>query len=62
MGTGLSREFRGHGAKEEEEAPVHAKQAENFYGLELYYGRLLLVYFMRPPHLEEFGAMTPLGP
>ena len=48
------------------------KRAENFYGLELYYGRLLLVYLMRPPHhdefgvrrpphLDEFGVMRPLG-
>ena len=35
--------------KEEDEAPLRAKRAENFYGLELYYGRLLLVYPMKPP-------------
>ena len=35
------------------------KRAENFYGLELYYGRLLLAYLMRPPHLDEFGVRRP---
>ena len=41
-------------------SPLRAKRAENLYGLELYRGRLLLVYLMRPPQLEEFGVMRPL--
>ena len=29
--------------------PLPAKRAENFQGLEINFGKLLLVYFMRPP-------------
>ena len=38
------------------------KRAENLHGLEISYGKLLLVYFMRPPSLEALGNMRPLGP
>ena len=55
-GIGQPKEFRGLKTKEKE----WAKLAENFYGLDTSYGKLLLVYFMRPPDLEAFVVMRPL--
>ena len=37
------------------------KGAENFQGLEINFGKTLLVYFMRPLDFEALGAMRPLG-
>ena len=31
-------------------------------GLEISFGQLSLVYFLRPPDLEALGIMKPLGP
>ena len=42
--------------------PPAIEASRKFYSLELYNGRLFLVYLMRPPHLEECGVMRPLGP
>ena len=33
-----------------------------FQGLAINFGRLLLVYFMRPPDLEGLGVVRPHGP
>ena len=46
--AGPPREFRGPGAKEKKRSPLRAKQAENFQGLQVNFGKLLLVYFLRP--------------
>ena len=35
--------------KRERQDPLQAKQAESFQGLDINFGKLLLVYFMRPP-------------
>ena len=56
------REFRGPGDKRERWGPLRAKIAENFQGLECNFGKLLLVYFIRPPDLEDLGVMKPHGP
>ena len=47
------------GQKRERGDPLHA---ENVQGLAISYGKLLLVYFMRPPDLEVLGVKRPLGP
>ena len=44
---GPPRECRVPGAKEEDEAPCERGEQKTLW-LELYYRRLLLVYFMRP--------------
>ena len=46
-------------AKEKEEASLRAKRAEKFQGLEIDAGKILLVYFMRPPGLEALGFVRP---
>ena len=48
--------------KRERRSPLQAKRAENFQSLQINFGKLLLVYFMRPPDLESLGAMRSLGP
>ena len=53
------REFWGSGAKEKDEAPMWAKRTGTFQGLEINFGKLLLVYFMRPPDLEAMSVMSP---
>ena len=45
--SGPPREFRSPGAKKKDETPLRAKRAENFRGLEIIYGKILLIYFMR---------------
>ena len=47
--------------KRERRAPLRAKGAENSQSLEINFGKLLLVYFMRPPDVEAQGVMRPLG-
>ena len=37
-------------------------QTENFLGIEISNGQLLLVYFRPPPDFEVLGAMRPVGP
>ena len=37
-----------------------SKRVENFQGLEINFGKLL-VYFKRPPDLEVLGVMRPFG-
>ena len=37
------------------------KRAENIQGLEIDFGNLLLVHFMKPPDLAALGDMRPLG-
>ena len=61
-GTGRATEriLRSRG-KEMAEAPLRAKRAENFQGLEINFGKILLVYFMSPPDLEVLGIMRPFG-
>ena len=41
--------------------PLRAKRAENFQGLEINFGKLLLVYFMKPPDHKVLSVMRPLG-
>ena len=41
---------------------LRVKRVGNFQGLEVNFGKLLLVYLMRPPDLEALGVMRPLGP
>ena len=40
--------------------PLRANRADNFYGLELYYGSLLLAYLMRPHTLKNLVLLGPL--
>ena len=47
--------------KRERRDPLREMRAENFQGLEINFGKLLLVYFMRPPDLEVLGDMRSLG-
>ena len=42
-------------------SPPAREAIENSQDLEISFGKLLLVYFMRPPDLEAFGARRPLG-
>ena len=56
--SGLPGEFRGPKIRR---GPLRAKRAENFQGLETKFGKLLLVYFMRPSDLEALGVMRLLG-
>ena len=37
------------------------EREEHFQGLESNFGKAMLVYFMRPPDLEAFDVMRPLG-
>ena len=41
---------------------VRGKQVENLQGTEINFGKLPLVYYMRPPDLEILGVMRLLGP
>ena len=36
-------------------------RAENFQGLEVNFGKGMLVYFTRPPDFEALGDTRPLG-
>ena len=47
--------------KSERWGPLRAKRAENFHGLEINYGKLLLVYSMRPLEFEALGFKRPWG-
>ena len=47
--------------KRECRGALRAKRAETCQGLEINIGKLLLVYFMRPPDLEALGVLRPLG-
>ena len=42
--------------------PLRARRAEDFRVLDINYARLLLVYFMKSPDIEELGVARPLGP
>ena len=44
-----------------ERGGVQAKRTGNFQRLEIYYGKLLLIYPMRPPDREMLGTMRPWG-
>ena len=37
------------------------KRAEHFHGLEINFGKLLLIYFVRPPGLKALGVIRSLG-
>ena len=41
--------------------PTASEASRKFQGLETNFGKLLLVYFMRPPDLEALGAKSPFG-
>ena len=60
--SGLPGGFRGSQAKAEDNDPLRGKRAENFQGLEINYGKPLMVYHMRLSELEPLGVMRPLGP
>jgi len=48
--------------KREKRGPLRAARTETFPGLEVYFGKLLLVHFMRRPDHEELSVMWPLRP
>ena len=54
--TRLPREFGGPGAKDKDEA-----SCDNFQGLEINYGIILLVCFMRPPEPLSIGCFEASG-
>ena len=60
MGKAAEGILRSKG-KRERRGPLQAKRAENSQGLEINFGKLLLVYFVRPPDLEALGDMRSLG-
>ena len=41
--------------------PTANEASRNFQGQETNFGKLLLVYFMRPTDLEALGAKSPFG-
>ena len=47
--------------KREGRGTLQTKRAENVQGLEVNFGKLLMVYFMRPSDREALGVMRPLG-
>ena len=49
--AGPLREFRVPSDKREIRGLLRAKRSENFQGLEINFGKLMLVYIMRPPRL-----------
>ena len=57
--TGPPREFKGSGEKEIR--PPASGASRKFQDLEISYGKLLLVYFTRPPDLEALSDMRPRG-
>ena len=49
--------------KRERQVPLRMKWAENFWGLDISFAKLMLVYFMRPhKDLEALAVIRPLGP
>ena len=56
-----TKERRGNLRPGEKEIDDPSLRAKYFQGLEINFGKVLLVYFMRLPNLETMGAMRPLS-
>ena len=53
--------LKGHRGKRERRGPMQVKQAKNFQGLEINYGKLLLVYFEVPQAFKHWVLWGPWG-